>query len=158
MRPWLWLTFLLALAFPVAAGSAPAVSGAAGSASAVLVSTNSASAVPGGWSHGSVAPAGTVFALGSRPIAGLAFYRLSDFEGAALVLLEDEPDIARFGLGNRARSVRVSGRWLLCSEPGFRGRCVEVRASESRLAWGKRLTSIGSARYLGRSGEALEMR
>lgn len=113
---------------------------------------------PGGWTHGSVAPAGTMFDLGFQPVPGLALYRLAEYEGAALILLESEPDVTRFGLGNRARSLRVSGRWLICSEPDFRGRCAEISSGQPRLAWSQRLTRVGSARYLGRSGEALDVR
>jgi hypothetical protein len=135
---------LCALALALAATPAPA--------------GDAPTAARGSWSHGSVAPAGTMFELGYQPRPGLAFYRLSEFEGAALILRETEPDISRFGLGNRARSVRVSGRWLLCAEPEFAGQCVEVSSSQPRLAWSQRLTRVGSARYLGRAGEALEMR
>ena len=45
------------------------------------------------------------------------------FRGETLVYAQDEGDIRP---AFAPRSVRSVGRWLVCSEPRFRGRCVEI--------------------------------
>lgn len=47
--------------------------------------------------------------------------------------------LIRSGWDNRARSIRVNGRWALCEFANFRGRCVTVTRSVPNLS------SIGMA-------------
>lgn len=63
-----------------------------------------------------VAPTGGSLALFAEP-----FYR-----GNTARYSEDQGDIR---LDFRPRSVKAKGRWLACSEPRFKGRCVELESN-----------------------------
>lgn len=55
--------------------------------------------------------------------AALTLYSDRFFRGQALVYTVDEGDIRP---AFAPRSLRALGRWLVCSEPRFRGRCIEI--------------------------------
>ncbi len=61
----------------------------------------------------------------TAPAAQAALTLFSDrfYRGETLVFRADEGDIRP---AFAPRSVRSVGRWLVCSEPRFRGRCIEI--------------------------------
>jgi len=66
----------------------------------------------------------------SSPTLGLFTRR--DFKGPATRIEGPAPSLADLGLEGRVRSIGLppgSGAWLVCPEPGFRGRCVTIERS-----------------------------
>ena len=53
----------------------------------------------------------------------LTFFAERFYRGANKAFVDDQGDIR---LGFAPRSIRAEGRWLVCSDTGFRGRCVEL--------------------------------
>jgi len=71
----------------------------------------------------------TALALGvSSAWAGqITLYERPDFRGPSVVANERIDTISRQGLGDTASSLVVSdGRWEVCTQPYFRGRCTEL--------------------------------
>lgn len=60
---------------------------------------------------------------GAAPPPALTFFSDRFYRGQAKVYTLDEGDIRT---AFEPRSVRSQGRWLVCSEPRFKGRCVEI--------------------------------
>jgi len=65
---------------------------------------------------------------GSGGTGGLvAFYEHADFGGRTFSISDDEPDLNRYGIGDQASSIRVTGgAWRVCDDVGYRGQCVIV--------------------------------
>ena len=81
------------------------------------------------------------------------FYENGDFKGFNFTLSRSEPNFGRPGLMNdKASSVRLRGRWLLCSNGDYLGRCQEATGDIRNLNVLGLNDSISSARYLGPSG------
>jgi hypothetical protein len=81
------------------------------------------------------------------------FYENGDFRGFSFTLTRSEPNFSRPGLMNdKASSVRLRGRWLLCTDGDFRGRCTEVSGDIRDLNRLGLNDAISSARYLGPAG------
>jgi hypothetical protein len=81
------------------------------------------------------------------------FYENGDFRGFSFTLTRSEPNFSRPGLMNdKASSVRLRGRWLLCTDGDFRGRCTEVSGDVRDLNRLGLNDAISSARYLGPAG------
>lgn len=81
------------------------------------------------------------------------FFEDGDFRGYSFTLTNSESNFGRPGLMNdKASSVRLRGRWLLCTDGDFRGRCEEVSGDVRNLNDLRLNDSISSARYLGPSG------
>jgi hypothetical protein len=81
------------------------------------------------------------------------FYENGDFRGYSFTLTRSEPNFSRPGLMNdKASSVRLRGRWLLCTDGDFRGRCTEVSGDIRDLNRLGLNDAISSARYLGPAG------
>jgi hypothetical protein len=64
----------------------------------------------------------------------ITLYENPNFRGRGWTFADDEPDLARYALGDRISSVRVTGggRWNLCFDANF-GRCREITGSVPRL-------------------------
>lgn len=63
----------------------------------------------------------------------ISLYTGTSFTGTRLTLRNSTTSLNRYGFNNRARSVRVRGRWTLCDQPNYRGRCVTIGSSRSSL-------------------------
>jgi len=72
---------------------------------------------------------GILAALACAPVAAeITFYEGKDFRGRAFTTERQLSDFRRTELNNQASSVIVDeGRWEVCEEPGFRGKCVVLR-------------------------------
>ncbi len=62
-------------------------------------------------------------AAATPPAASLTLFAEHFYRGKSTSYSVDEGDIR---LGFPPASVKISGRWLVCSEPRFKGRCVEL--------------------------------
>lgn len=57
----------------------------------------------------------------------LVFFSSTGLRGDALTIDRDEPDLARAGFNDRARSVDIrSGVWEVCTDGDYRGRCATL--------------------------------
>jgi uncharacterized protein YcfJ len=66
--------------------------------------------------------------LGAQAMAQVTFYEGEGFRGRAFTTDRRVGDFERFGFNDRARSVVVdSGRWEVCEDIRFEGRCVVLR-------------------------------
>lgn len=80
----------------------------------------------------------------------VTFYEHEEFNGRWLAVDDATDDLARSGFADRASSVIVgSGRWQLCDDRGFRGRCVTLAPgrypSLARLGLDDRVASLRQA-------------
>jgi hypothetical protein len=84
---------------------------------------------------------------GSRDTAVL--FEMRGFRGGSIAVRGSASNLSRFGFNDRASSIRLRGRWQLCSDASFRGRCVTVRGDVedlSRLGIGNALSSLRRVR------------
>lgn len=66
--------------------------------------------------------------LGAQAMAQVTFYEGEGFRGRAFTTDKRVGDFGRFGFNDRARSVVVdSGRWEVCEDNRFEGRCAVLR-------------------------------
>jgi uncharacterized protein YcfJ len=66
--------------------------------------------------------------LGAQAMAQVTFYEGEGFRGRAFTTDKRVGNFERFGFNDRASSVVVDrGRWEVCDEPRFEGRCVVLR-------------------------------
>ncbi len=66
--------------------------------------------------------------LGAQAMAQVTFYEGEGFRGRAFTTDKRVGDFGRFGFNDRANSVVVdSGRWEVCEDNRFEGRCVVLR-------------------------------
>ncbi len=66
--------------------------------------------------------------LGSQAMAQIVLYEGEGFRGRSVVVDKDMRNLDRRGLGDRASSIVVErGRWEVCEEPRFQGRCAVLR-------------------------------
>lgn len=91
--------------------------------------------------------------LGTQAMAQVTFYEGEGFRGRAFTTDKRIGDFARFGFNDRARSVVVdSGRWEVCEDSRFEGRCVVLRRGSYDSLQRMGLTdSISSVRPLERN-------
>jgi uncharacterized protein YcfJ len=85
--------------------------------------------------------------LSAQALAQVTFYEGEDFHGRAFTTNRQQPDFSRYGFNNRASSAIVdSGRWEVCEDPGFEGRCVVLREgsydSLKRMGVNNRISSV----------------
>jgi len=90
--------------------------------------------------------------MSMQALAQVTFYEGQDFHGRAFTTNRQQPDFSRYGFNNRASSAVVdSGRWEVCEDPGYEGRCVVLRKgsydSLKRMGVNNRISSV---RRLGR--------
>lgn len=72
----------------------------------------------------------------------------SYYSGHFMTVRHNIADLRQFGFNDRADSLHARGRWQICSETHYRGRCATVRGSDPYLG---RLTGrVSSIRYIGR--------
>ena len=68
------------------------------------------------------------FVLGSQAMAQIVLYEGEGFRGRSVVVDKDTRNLDRRGLGDSARSIVVErGRWQVCAEPRFEGKCAVLR-------------------------------
>ncbi|MBG9390555.1 beta/gamma crystallin family protein [Caenimonas aquaedulcis] len=66
--------------------------------------------------------------LGSQAMAQVVLYEGEGFRGRSVVVDKDMRNLDRRGLGNKASSIVVErGRWEVCPQPRFEGRCAVLR-------------------------------
>jgi uncharacterized protein YcfJ len=86
-------------------------------------------------------------AVATHASAQVTFFERENFEGRSFNAARQVPDLNRAGFNDRASSmVVVGGRWEICDDAGFSGRCVIVRpgryASLSSMALNDRVSSV----------------
>lgn len=75
----------------------------------------------------------SAFALAAIVVAGhaaaqITFYEGEDFHGRVFAAKQATPDFRRIGFNDKASSVVVDrGRWEVCEDVGFRGRCAVLQ-------------------------------
>ena len=70
----------------------------------------------------------SILLLCAQAIAQVTFYEGRDFHGRAFTTTRAQGDFRRGGFNDRASSAIVdSGRWEVCEDVGYRGRCVLLR-------------------------------
>jgi len=76
--------------------------------------------------HIALAAAG--MAVGAHAFAQVTFYENDDYQGRSFTTQGAVRDMSRFGFNDRASSVIVDhGRWEVCENASFAGRCVVLR-------------------------------
>lgn len=76
----------------------------------------------------SSAIAASALVVGSQAMAQIVLYEGEGFRGRSVVVDRDMRNLDRRGLGNSTRSIVVErGRWEVCEEPRFAGRCTVLR-------------------------------
>jgi uncharacterized protein YcfJ len=85
--------------------------------------------------------------LSAQALAQVTFYEGEDFHGRAFTTNRQQPDFRRYGFNDRASSVVVdSGRWEVCEDEGYGGRCVVLRQgsydSLKRMGVNNRVSSV----------------
>ena len=88
------------------------------------------------------------FAMTSQAMAQITLYQGSSWHGRAVTATAPVADLGRIGFNDRASSVVVDrGRWEVCDDAGFRGRCVVLREGSYESLTGMGLdNSISSVR------------
>jgi uncharacterized protein YcfJ len=72
--------------------------------------------------------AATAIVMASQAMAAITFYEGEGFRGRAVTTNGAVPDMHRLRFDDRAASVIVDrGRWEVCEQPNFRGRCALLR-------------------------------
>ncbi|MEO5672990.1 MAG: beta/gamma crystallin family protein [Ramlibacter sp.] len=66
--------------------------------------------------------------LGSQAMAQIVLYEREGYRGRSVVIDRDMRNLDRRGLGDKANSIVVEkGRWEVCEQPRFEGRCAVLR-------------------------------
>jgi uncharacterized protein YcfJ len=66
--------------------------------------------------------------MASQAMAQIVLYEREGFRGRSVVIDKEMRNLDRRGLGNQAASVVVErGRWEVCEQPRFQGRCAVLR-------------------------------
>jgi hypothetical protein len=79
------------------------------------------------------------------PRRSATLYDRNRFRGRSISVTGPVSNLSRSGFNDRASSIRLEGRWLLCSDADFRGRCRTVNGDVenlSRLGLGNALSSM----------------
>lgn len=125
-------------------------SGGSGSSGGGHGSGGSGSGWNGNWNHGGWGPAGAAFNPNWQGYGRIALHGYQNYGGNWVMFQRSVPDLRRYNFDNKTRSIRVSGRWELCSGRNYTGRCVKTSVSRSQLNSMKLDRSVSSLRYLGR--------
>lgn len=101
-----------------------------------------------------------IVALAAQAAAQVTFFENDDFRGRSFAAQAQVTDFSRFGFNDRASSVEVrGGRWEVCEDSNFSGRCVILRAgrypSLSAMSLNDR---VSSARAVGRNARIDDQR
>ena len=95
---------------------------------------------------------GLVLAAAAAPAAAqVRFFEHDNFAGRSFDTERSVADFSRFGFNDKASSVIVrSGRWEVCSDGNFGGKCVSLRPGKYRSLSAMGLNdSVSSARRAG---------
>lgn len=89
----------------------------------------------------------TTVMLATQAAAQITFYEGEGFRGRTFATSKPIGNFERFGFNDRASSVVVdSGRWEVCSDAGFQGRCMVLRRgsydSLSGMGMNDRISSV----------------
>ena len=102
-----------------------------------------------GWRHGTWQAANHYWYDDWTGYGRLMLYADPYFRGRGLYLRQSEPDLRRWRFNDRTQSLRVSGRWQVCSKTYYRGTCRVVGRPHRQLyniGMDRRITSV---RFLG---------
>ncbi|OAB61840.1 hypothetical protein AY599_09385 [Leptolyngbya valderiana BDU 20041] len=65
---------------------------------------------------------------------GVTLYEGNDYTGRSVTIVRGSDDLRDVGFNDDANSIRVhSGRWTLCEDAGFGGRCIELSRDSNNL-------------------------
>jgi hypothetical protein len=78
----------------------------------------------------------------------LTLYGMPNYRGRQITLTQNTPNFAHIGFNDQAMSLQTRGRWQICEDSNYRGRCVMVRHDQPTMFGLNRQAS--SARFLGR--------
>lgn len=98
--------------------------------------------------------------VATQAFAQITFYEHESFAGRGLSISGPVPNLERAGFNDRASAAVVqSGRWEVCEDPGFRGRCMVLRRGEypSLMAMGLN-DRVSSVRQIPRDGRVADER
>ena len=89
----------------------------------------------------------TVLALATQAVAQVALFENEGFRGRSFTTERQIVNFERAGFNDRASSVQVlGGRWEVCEDARFRGRCIVLRPgrypSLSSMGLNDRLSSV----------------
>ena len=89
-------------------------------------------------------------ALSFQAAAQVTFYENDNFDGRSFTAQRQVGNFARFGFNDLASSARVrGGRWEVCTDAGFNGRCVVLRRGDypslRQLGLNDRVSSVRPA-------------
>ena len=89
---------------------------------------------------------------GPFPPASLTLFGQPGYRGASVVLSGPAPTLGPWSFSDRSKSLQIRGRgrWQVCTEPHYRGRCEIVSDSIYDLAAWRLNNQISSARPVGR--------
>jgi hypothetical protein len=77
-----------------------------------------------------------------QEVVRLTLYEGFNFSGRALRLTGPAPDLRDYNFDDRASSLRVEGKWFVCSGANYRGECTRVAgAFNVGSKWNKRISS-----------------
>jgi len=66
--------------------------------------------------------------IATQAAAQVTFYDAEGFRGSAFMVRQTTPNLSPLGFNDRASSAVVErGRWQLCEDSGFRGRCIVLQ-------------------------------
>ena len=73
----------------------------------------------------------SALAAGRRP--SISLYPEAEFRGPRILLTTDVSDLRWYGFRDRAKSLRIIGRWEVCEKVNFGGRCTIADANMATL-------------------------
>jgi hypothetical protein len=87
--------------------------------------------------HDSVSSVRPVYGRDDKPLGttgGLVLFEHSDFKGRELMIGAATPNLSTLDFNDRTSSIEVlAGRWELCTDSEYRGRCVELAPGRHNL-------------------------
>lgn len=96
----------------------------------------------------------------AQAMAQITFYEGEGYRGRAFTTQQPINDFGRAGYNDRASSVVVDrGRWEVCEDAGFQGRCVILRKGSydtlKRMGFDDRISSVRPVQGNGRNAAAM---
>lgn len=79
----------------------------------------------------------------------LVLYAGPNYVGEYRVLRGNVPRLVDVQFNDRTSSLRATGRWQVCTNPYYTGRCVQVRGGYAGLGGIRMSDKISSVRYIG---------